>query len=403
MFRDYYMKNFFLSDSVNSISKREFGFVSFEGWMLRHRVFKNENELASFIRDTVPRDSFFSCAYYEDPEAEMIEKGWIGADLIFDIDADHLITPCDKVHDNWICGNCGFTGKGIVPQKCPACDSEKLDVNTWPCEQCIDSAKRETIKLLEMLTSDFGFSKKEMHAYFSGHRGYHVHVESEAIKNIDSMARKEIVDYVCGLGLDITLFGLHASQNILKALKSLNLNETSWRGRIARSVYHFILNANIEDYKAIGLEKNVIEAIINNKNAVLKNWGNVRASGVVKGVGFENWKKIVEFCAKSQSANVDTVVTTDVHRLIRLAGTLHGKTGLKKVEVPPSAIEDFDPFKSAIAFKNGSVTVFARNAPEFRLGEETFGPYSNQKVTLPIAAAIMLICKGRAEVTDCIV
>jgi len=38
------------------------------------------------------------------------------------------------------------------------------------------------------------------------------------------------------------------------------------------------------------------------------------------------------------------------------------------------------------------------DAPEFRLSGETLGPYKNQTVELPVAAAVMLICKRRAEV-----
>jgi DNA primase small subunit len=117
-------------------------------------------------------------------------------------------------------------------------------------------------------------------------------------------------------------------------------------------------------------------------------------------VGFETWKRIVDSCADSLSAKVDTVVTTDIHRLIRLAGALHGKTGLKKVEFPASKIGDFDPFKEALAFRNGTVRVFVSDAPEFSLSGETFGPYKNQRVELPTAAAILLICKKRAEVTE---
>jgi DNA primase small subunit len=109
---------------------------------------------------------------------------------------------------------------------------------------------------------------------------------------------------------------------------------------------------------------------------------------------------MAEFCAASSGASIDTVVTTDVHRLIRLAGSLHGKTGFKKVEFPTSEIESFDPFKSAVAFKGGSATVCVSNAPEFRLGEQTFGPYKNCKVELPVAAALLLVCKDRAEIVD---
>ncbi len=54
-----------------------------------------------------------------------------------------------------------------------------------------------------MLENDFGFSSDELHVFFSGHRGYHVHVEDEAVRSLDAMARKEIVDYVMGLGLAI--------------------------------------------------------------------------------------------------------------------------------------------------------------------------------------------------------
>ena len=118
----------------------------------------------------------------------------------------------------------------------------------------------------------------------------------------------------------------------------------------------------------------------------------------IRGVSVETWKKIAEHVKNLESAKIDTVVTTDIHRLIRMNGTLHGKTGLKKVEFPAKDLEDFDPFKEAVAFKEGTVKVFVSGAPEFRLGGNAFGPYKDKTVELPTAAAILLICKGRAEV-----
>jgi DNA primase small subunit len=378
------------------IEKREFGFILFKEGMLRHKKFKGTNELEAFLRNFAPSDVYHSCAYYEDPEAEMEKKGWFGADLIFDIDADHIITSCNKVHDEWICGNCGFSGKGIEPKKCPVCGGEKFEVNTWPCENCLTSAKAETVKLLDMLMRDFGFSEKELHVFFSGHRGYHVHVESEAVKSLDAIARKEIVDYVCGLGFDAALQGLSGEGS--RAFESLNLSSSGWRGRVARGIYDFILTANPEDYKSLGVRGNVVKAIIKNKEVILKMLDGANVCGTFKGIGFETLKKIAGFCAKSKAAQVDTVVTTDIHRLIRLVNTLHGKTGLKKVEFPISKIEDFDPFESAVAFKKGTATVLVSDVPKFKLGGEIFGPYKNQKVELPMAAAVLLVCKGRAEV-----
>ncbi|MEM2995036.1 MAG: DNA primase small subunit PriS, partial [Candidatus Bathyarchaeia archaeon] len=364
--------------------------------MVRHKTFKNESELKNFLRDSVPLNVYCSCAYYEDPEAEMEKKGWLGADLIFDIDADHITTSCNKVHDNWTCGNCGFTGKGIEPEKCPVCGDEKFEVNTWPCENCLASAKTETIKLLEMLMQDFGFSKKELHVFFSGNRGYHVHVENEAVKSLDSIARKEIVDYVCGLGFDVAFKGL----SWRSSFENLSLKSFGWNGRIARGIYNFVLNAKREDYEGLGIKGNVIKAIITNKDVILKRLSGAVPWSTVKGIGFETWRKIAEFCVKFTAVQVDTVVTTDTHRLIRLVDTLHGRTGLKKVELPVSKIEDFDPFKSAVAFKKGTATVFVSDAPEFGLGDEIFGPYKNQRVELPMAAAVLLICRGRAEVVE---
>jgi DNA primase small subunit len=401
MFREYYNKDFSLSESLPTIEKREFGFASFESWMLRHKGFKGEEELTAFLRDFVPKDAYFSCAIYETPEAEMEKKGWLGADLIFDIDADHIPTSCNKIHDEWTCGNCGFTGKGIPPTNCPTCNSEKFDVNTWPCEVCLASAKKETMKLLDMLLQDFGFSKNEVHIFFSGHRGYHVHVDSESVRTLDAVARKEIVDYISGLGFDIAIYGGSKSNwRRIPVLSSPSLDNVGWSGRIAKGVYDFILNGKEEDLVAAGLKRNVVETVLKNKESILRNLNDSRILSSVKGVGPETWKKIAEFCVQNQSAKIDTVVTTDIHRLIRLTDALHGKTGLRKVGFSLSDINDFDPFKNAVAFKKGTVSVFVSDAPEFRLGDENFGPYKKQKVELPTAAALLLICRDRAEVVD---
>jgi DNA primase small subunit len=331
----------------------------------------------------------------------MDKKGWSGADLIFDIDADHIETSCGKVHDAWTCSGCGFDGKGLVPEKCPVCSGERFIVKTWPCEECLESAKNETIKLLDMLLEDFGFSEKDVQAFFSGHRGYHVHVEAESARTLDAVARKEIVDYVCALGLDTGFSGLDRRGSGKLSLPSApRLDDPGWRGRIAKSMYDLILKGETEDYVRLGLKRNVAETIMRNKDTILKSWDSVGPYRAVKGVGFETWGRIVDSRVDSLSAKVDTVVTTDLHRLIRLAGALHGKTGLKKTWFPISDIENFDPFEKAVAFRTGTARVFVSDVPEFTLGGQTFGPYRNQKVELPTAAAILLICKKRAEIAE---
>jgi len=44
--------------------------------------------------------------------------------------------------------------------------------------------------------------------------------------------------------------------------------------------------------------------------------------------------------------------------------------------------------------------VLVSDAPEFKLGGETLGPYRNEIKELPVAAAVMLICKRRAKVAN---
>ncbi len=364
--------------------------------MVRHKGFRNVDDLRSFLKTTVPSHAYYSSAYYEDPEKEMGEKGWLGADLIFDIDADHIPTPCKKTHDTWICSSCSVAGKGEAPKKCPSCNQQKFHEKTWPCEICLESAKTETMKLLDLLTKDFGFSSEEIRVGFSGHRGYHVHVKDEEIRGLDSMGRKEIVDYLLGIGLETSFHGLEERG----VLVGPDLHDSGWRGRIAKGTYNLLLGATPEELRKIGLKKKVVNTMIQHREKLLASW-NARAEGPwgsIEGVGLEGWRKIAECGAEEQSVKIDTVVTTDIHRLIRLNNTLHGKTGLKKVEVPFTGIEDFDPFKEAVAFKEGTVTLSVSEAPQFRLGDEIYGPYEKQRVELPTAAALFLLCKDAAKV-----
>jgi DNA primase small subunit len=396
-FLEYYESAFQESWIPNSFENREFGALLFkEKMMVRHRSFKQSEELRAFLCELTPSDVYYSSAYYDDPSAtEMGAKKWLGADLIFDIDADHIATPCGKVHDKWTCGDCGFSGKGVTPEKCPSCGSQKIDAKAWICDVCLETTKKETMKLLDMLMNDFGFSNSEVRVFFSGHRGYHVHVENEAVRSLDQLARKEIVDYIVGIGLDESLHGVKETGGTLTCP---SLADKGWNGRIARGTYDLFLTASASELESCGLPKKTVESVAKRRSEILESWKDKGPWGGVKGVGVASWKKLISRGVELQSARIDTVVTTDVHRLIRLNNTLHGKTGLKKTEVSADLIEDFDPLKRAIAFERGAVEVFVHESPEFRLGDSVFEAFWEQKVELPMAAALFLLCKGVAEV-----
>ncbi len=395
-FTEYYQDLSTVIPAISTPEQREFGYLMFkERFMVRHRRFSSMTSLRATLAETVPSDVYHSCAYYENPDFDMDKKGWIGSDLVFDIDADHIPTTCNKIHDEFRCVKCGFEGKGITPEVCPCCETTKFETKIWACDLCIQSARDETAKLLDMLENDFGFSQDELHVYFSGHRGYHVHVETEAVRSLDAMARKEIVDYVTGLGINILNKEAREKSGKRSSTKKFSLHNFGWNKRLKSGMQYFLLNATKDDLRTVGLKN---KALLDNKDIIVKRAINEGRWESINGVSVQTWLKLAEHIRENQSSKIDTVVTTDIHRLIRMNGTLHGKTGLKKVEFPAKNLQDFDPFTGAVAFKKGKAKVLVFDAPEFKLSGETLGPYKNQTVELPIAAAIILICKRRAEV-----
>ncbi len=394
-FHQYYQTYSKKVQPPSAIRQREFGFILLDKKiMLRHKSFGDDEVLRSFLTSTIPSDAYYSAAHYGHPESSMDEKEWLGADLVFDIDADHILTSCGKVHDSWKCTSCGFGGKGPSPERCPACGETKFDTQTWTCDDCLVSAKEEAIKLLEMLLEDFGFAEQEMKVYFSGNRGYHVHVESEEARMLDSMARKEIVDYVIGLGMKT---GAH--ELIEKGTVTFGSKTSGWGRRIAVGIETFLTNVTPIKAKALGLSKHEVNFLTENKELLLQNLKD-KGSLDVKEVGPKNLQRIIQLVVAQQSAQIDTVVTTDIHRLIRLAGSLHGKTGLMKTEASFSNFDSFDPLKDAVAFKEGEIVVEVAETPGFRIGDGTYGPFKEARVELPTAAAMFLLCMGAAQVVE---
>ncbi len=390
-FKQYYEKNAQRIRPPPKIENREFGFLLFrEGVMIRHKAFKTIADLHSFVRTTTPAHVYNSTAYYVDPDKEMDKKGWQGADLAFDVDADHIATACKYIHDKWTCKSCGTQGKGPCPDTCPKCRGERMDEEVWLCEICLERAREEVIKLMDFLTEDFGFSRREMTVCFSGHRGYHVHLRNDEAKDLGSDERKEIVDYIMGLGFDSNSYSGLLDERL--TLGEYSQEHRGWLGRIRRGAYEILTETSENELVNWGINRRIAKAIASRRDELASAWIGEAKSRRLEGVGPTTWKTIAQKAMERESAKVDTVVTTDIHRLIRLPETLNAKTGLKAVEVN---IESFDPFKDAIAFE-GEETVYATDAPQFRIGNQTFGPYTNQTVTVPTAAATLLIAKGKA-------
>jgi DNA primase small subunit len=336
----------------------------------------------------------------------MANKGWLGADIVFDVDADHIETPCKENHGMWRCPNCNEVGRGKKPQRCPNCNQEKLEDLTWLCDKCIFAAKEEMIKLRDFMVEDFGISPSDTHLFFSGHRGYHMHLVSDRFKKLDDAQRKEIVDYVLALGLDPTEQGLYqGSSDVYSAdkhsiIRGPQATDPGWRGRLARGVLQVITTFDQNQLLNLGFSRGTVNQILNERDRVEREWLNQIPWSYYQDrwrVTDQTWKNILEksLDAVKLRTNIDTVVTTDIHRLIRMPGTLNGKTGFKATVLDSDELESFDPFDEPIVFE-GNQEVYVKSAPELRIRDETFGPFVNEKVELPLAAAVLLVAKGVA-------
>lgn len=203
VYREHYFKHHDLIEVPEEMASREFGYIPFDGGMIRHLSFKNGGELSAELVKQAPSSVYCSNATYERPTLQMDEKGWLGADLIFDIDADSIPTPCKVKHAWWLCGDCHKGGMGTKPAKCPRCRSTALNPVQWSCQECLNATKDHVRRLTNFLTDDFGVDKSLVHVYFSGNRGYHAQVHDERFQKADPQMRAEMASYIKGSGLTV--------------------------------------------------------------------------------------------------------------------------------------------------------------------------------------------------------
>ena len=57
---------------------------------------------------------------------------------------------------------------------------------------------------------------------------------------------------------------------------------------------------------------------------------------------------VLQSLKERMAGQIDEPVTRDIKRLIRLPGSLHGKTGLKVVTLTRDQMDDFDPLRDAV-------------------------------------------------------
>ncbi|MBN1159752.1 MAG: hypothetical protein JXA43_00750 [Candidatus Diapherotrites archaeon] len=398
-FREYYLKN--RIPLLPRIEQREFGVGDFKKKITsRHLNFPSMNALKDYLVMETPLHISASVAYYGNVKGRtMDEKQWVGTDLIFEFDSDELNPPCMETHDSWRCPKCKKAGHGSV-RACPECGSKTL-LDSWVCHQCLNAAREQMQKLIDdFLLSDFGFEKKDLSLNFSGNRGYHIYIRNDVVYNLDKSAIVELMNYVTGRNLDPISHGF-AEPDFSKSQKTYGPKPTDlgWSGRIARSAIDYIGKADAKSFAVdFNISTQMAHRILDRKEEMVR--------GIESGLWpldfvktknpLEIWASLAQRFAARSAAEVDAQVTSDVRKIMRLPGSLHGATGL--IAMPVKDLDRFDPLKDPIAFKGGSTKINVSRAPEFTLGGETFGPYENKTLELSDFAAVYLIAKGVAVI-----
>lgn len=381
-FREYYIQASL--DVPPELQSREWGFLFFDdSGMRRHKSFFSRGELMDYVRSMVPRHVYHSAAYYQRPGAPtMKEKGWQGADLIFDLDADHLRGAPES-----------YSGM-------------------------LEQVKRETGKLLSFLLSDFGFAESRISVVFSGGRGYHIHVRDPRIYCFGGDERREILDYLSGRGLAMDWFINEApfeGQDGARRLRAPSEGAPGWGGRINRSILSFVEGLRILDEPQAVAVLSRVKGIGPKRASSF--YRSLQGEGVIEEIRKGNldlfrgsatiWKLLLkEFLGSEgvamglnldeERGETDEPVTADVRRLIRCPGSLHGGSGLRVSPLSLADLEEFDPLQDAVVFGDEAVPLEILKPFNTQMKGESYSLREGQE-ELPAFLAVFLMARGVAE------
>jgi DNA primase small subunit len=348
--------------AVPDLNMREFGYGVFKRKIAnRNMYFSSEAEMNIFLRESVPMFFSYSNSCYKFPgKTPMNTKGWVKSDLIYEFDADELGLNVEEIN-------------GIQ----------------WFEKPHLDEARRQVFRLMEFLEKDFNFPLDSLAINFSGKAGYHVHLRWSGIQNLNKRARIELVDYLTGHNLDFVNLGFN--------FDSLSCpHKGLWVKRLSEGVRDFFTS----DVKVIAgvmgtTNKKAVSFAANGAKIYdLMQKGRLFAFDVKKDAEF--WENILTHVANAVSVPIDRQTSTDLNKIVRVPSTLHGDTGLLAKNLSIDALKNFDPYLDSVVFDKSEVKVSVVKAPKFSLGGESFGPFENEDVSLPLFCAVYLIGKGAA-------
>lgn len=376
-------------------TRREWGFMYFDkSYMNRHISFERRSQIQDYFRKEVPRHAYYSTAYYTDPGAHtMIEKGWQGATLIFDLDADHLEGAYQMEYG-----------------------------------EMLAAVKKEFLKLINIwLVGKLGVDPDDIGIVFSGGRGYHAHIDDPRVLELNTFERREIIDLITGKA-DISQFlfeePIHSGKRMdgrgytRKTYRLPDPNIGNWKGDLSRVTIQWFTSLDIMVKNDMEHEAIEVLSMATGKNPdeskdfldfLLKvQAGQRRIDRLIhdRRLDFSDelprkfWKTIANNIFVNMVGEADEPVTADTKRLIRLPTSLHGKSGLRVMELTRDQLDDFDPLVDAIAFSDDFVEVEGVTDTSFDLGGESHALAEGRRTSIPEHAAVFACLRGMAQIPD---
>jgi DNA primase small subunit len=249
---------------------------------------------------------------------------------------------------------------------CPKCKSNKLDLISLPCQNCISGVKKEILNLMKILTDDLQIDSESIRTTFSGNEGFHVYVSNSSYNQLGSNERRDLIDYIKFQSAIPERFGFNKKNDPSRS-SFPDLGDPGWSGRVAKELFG-----------SKSKRSKVITKVI--------------ADGKVA------YQQKLEAMKDSIGVKIDSNVTSDIHRIFRLEGSLNSKSSLVKLVCED--IEKFNPYTEACLIDDQPVEISANSPIKFRLKNTNFGPYTDEKISVPKYAAAYMICKGLASVSN---
>tara|TARA_Y100000310_G_scaffold159054_1_gene158490 strand:- start:2226 stop:3461 length:1236 start_codon:yes stop_codon:yes gene_type:complete len=397
--RDYY-KSVEVT-SVPDISSREFGFGEFgKKISSRHLAFSDNSQLNSFLRERTPFYISYSNAHYEFPDARPMEKKiMLGADLIYEFDADDIETECKLLHDSWECKSCNVKGKGNV-ERCDKCGSG-VKVEEWVCPECVGETKKQTQTLLKLLENDFAFTEG-ISINFSGSKGFHVHIRGDNVQSLSKAARLELLDYITATNLDLKSLGfVYSPKKVFHCPKKSKA--MGWSKKLLDGVENLLAEGNISKISAMAsrdkhnVTEGTVKKLLKEKQSIISGMerGFLLSLPGLKADRF--WESVLNYIAEEQTLEVDRQTSIDINKIIRVPNTIHGSTGLNAMELSGEELPSFDALKESVVLSDEEVKLMNVSAPKFYVKGNWFGPFIKEEVSLPKYAAFYLLSRGNAE------